>query len=238
MNHRLIDALMSSLAPVIRDYLAGGLATLSERIKAVEARESIKGDKGEPGLAGRDGIDGTPGRDGQDGQDGLPGARGEKGDPGAVGERGLPGEKGIDGRDGQPGVAGRDGKDGTAGLNGRDGVDGLGFDDIQVEHDGERGFVFRFVRGDQVKEFGKFIVPVTIYRGVWKDGDFQRGDEVTLRGSQFIAKRDTKSMPETNDDWQLACKRGRDGRDGKPGDRGMPGAKGERGEPGPRGYGG
>jgi len=66
-----------------------------------------------------------------------------------------------------------------------------------------------------------------IYRGIWKEGAFKKGDSVTFGGSLFIAKRDTDSKPETDDSWQLAVKRGRDGRDGQKGE------KGERGERGP-----
>lgn len=257
MNHRTIDALMAGLAPVVRDYVAEGLAGIAARLKAIEEREPLKGEKGEAGVDGKDGPpgrDGTDGRDAdpelvrqivaeivaglpaaKDGRDGVDGKEGSPGRDGVDGKDGLPGKDGkdgVDGRDGLPGVPGRDGADGKDGASGQD---GLGFDDLSVEHDGERGFTLRFARGDKVKEF-TFSLPVVIDRGVWRDGAFKRGDGVTWGGSFFIAQRDTDQKPETPDcGWRLAVKRGRDGRDGK---EGAPGPKGERGEPGPRGYSG
>jgi hypothetical protein len=47
--------------------------------------------------------------------------------------------------------------------------------------------------------------------------EYQRRDMVTCSGSLFHANVPTKAKPETNHDWQLVAKRGRDGRDGKPG---------------------
>lgn len=93
----------------------------------------------------------------------------------------------------------------------RDGIDGVGFDDIEVIHDGEREFIIRFVRGEQVREF-RFVIPVVLDRGVWREGAFARGDGVTWAGSYWIAQRDTEAKPETNSDWRLSAKRGRDGR--------------------------
>lgn len=170
------------------------------------------------------------------GKDGAPGAPGEKGNPGEPGKEGAPGRDGRDGapgRDGKDGANGVAGKDGDPGKDGANGKDGLGFDDIQVEHDGERGFKFVFVRGEQRKEFGAFTVPSVIYRGVWRDGDYKKGDAVTWAGSMFVAESDTSSKPETKDSaWRLSVKRGKDGlngKDGKPGDRGPEGKPGRDG---------
>lgn len=227
----------------VKAYVDTSFAAFENRLAAVEARAPERGEPGENGKDGELGPEGKPGRDGIDGKDGAAGLNGKDG---AAGERGLPGEKGFDGKDGRdgqpgaPGAAGRDGldgKDGAAGLNGKNGLDGLGFDDLSVTHDGERGFVVRFVRGDQVKEF-PFTIPVVLDRGVWKEGEFKKGDGVTWGGSFFIAQCDTKAKPETSADWRLSIKRGRDGKDGKNGERGLQGIKGERGEVGPRGYGG
>lgn len=116
------------------------------------------------------------------------------------------GPPGRDGRDGQPGVPG------AAGLDGKDGLDGLGFDDLSVEHDGERLLTLSFTRGEQAKTF-PVVLPISIYRGVWKDGAFARGDNVTLNGHVWIAGCDTSAKPGDSEDWRLAVKRGRDGRD-------------------------
>ena len=220
MDHRAVTAMVAALAPVIHEHVTKGIAdAVAPLLKRINELESRAPEKGEPGERGADGV---PGRDGIDGKDGAPGADGEDGAPG---------------RDGQPGVPGRDGKDGAPGAAGKDGADGLGFDDLSVEHDGERTLTLRFARGEQVKEFAVDL-PVVIDRGVWREGSFKRGDGVSWGGSFFIAQKDTTAKPETSPDWRLAVKRGRDGRDGKAGESGAKGDKGDRGEPGPRGYGG
>jgi hypothetical protein len=95
--------------------------------------------------------------------------------------------------------------------DGKNGVDALGFDDLTVEHDGERGFAIKFVRGDQVKQFD-FAVPVVLDRGFWAEGkSAEQGDGYTFGGSYWIAQRTTATKPETgNPDWRLAVKKGRD----------------------------
>ena len=71
-------------------------------------------------------------------------------------------------REGDKGDSGDDGKDGAAGKDGADGKDGFGFDDLAVDYDGERTFVFRFAQGERVKDF-PFRVPVMIYRGAFRE---------------------------------------------------------------------
>lgn len=117
---------------------------------------------------------------------------------------------GKDGEPGLPGVPGRNGQDGEPGQ------DGLGFDDIQVEHDGERTFTHKYKRGDRVKAF-PFIVPVDIYRGVYVLGKtYERGDGVTWNGSEWHCNETTKSKPgDGSKDWTLKVKSGRNGRDGR-----------------------
>ena len=135
---------------------------------------------------------------------------------------------GRDGKDGTNGKDGADGGDGPPGKDGRDGADGLGFEDMSMSFDGERDFVFKYERGELVKEFA-VTVPFQLYRNVWKAGEYKRGDTVTRDGSQWVATRDTDAQPGTVDSgWQLSVKRGRDGKDGKDG-------VGERGPPGPPG---
>lgn len=107
------------------------------------------------------------------------------------------------------------GEKGEDGQDGRDGADGLGFDNMEVLHDGERGFTLRFSRGEQIVE-RSFSIPVVLDRGVFKsDAAYQKGDAVTWGGSMWIAQKDTSAKPETGDDWRLAVKRGRDGKDAK-----------------------
>lgn len=196
-----------------------------------------KGDPGEPGPRGDIGPAGRDGVDGEDGAAGVPGDRGPQGEKGADGLNGTDGigiasamvdadgllqltftdgvtksAGRVTGRDGLMGLPGRDGQKGADGI---DGQDGLGFDDITVEYDGERTFSLAFHRGDRKKTFGAFTLPLTIYRGVWEEGTYQRGDQVTWNGSQFHALKETTAKPETSPDWRLCVKRGRDGRDGK-----------------------
>lgn len=134
-----------------------------------------------------------------------------KGEQGPAGPQGLPGPKGDPGRDGLPGLSLK-GEDGKPGQNG---ADGLGFDDLAVLHDGERGVTFRFIKGDKIKEF-PIQIPALIYRGVFTDGKtYEVGDVSTWAGSTWHCQKATVSKPgEGSADWQLVTKRGRDGRDG------------------------
>lgn len=116
------------------------------------------------------------------------------------------GRDGVDGKDAK-GEAGQNGKDG------KDGKDGLGFKDMSVTFDGERDLVFKFVLEERVEELA-LTIPFMIYRGVWKAGEYKRGDTITRDGSLYVAIRDTDAQPGTVESgWQLAAKRGRDGRD-------------------------
>ncbi len=95
----------------------------------------------------------------------------------------------------------------------KDGLDGLGFDEMSIDHDGEREVVLRFSRGDHIKEF-PLSLPLVIDRGFWKDGtEARKGDGMTFGGSYWIAQTETKSKPEVgNPDWRLAVRKGRDGK--------------------------
>jgi hypothetical protein len=113
--------------------------------------------------------------------------------------------------------------------DGKDGSDGLGFEDLEVQHDGERTFTVRFVRGEKVKEFA-FKVPVLIERGVYRAGQtYERGDGVTRDGSFWVAQKETSAKPGESPDWRMAVKKGRDGKDGERGIKGEPGQKGRDG---------
>ena len=193
-----------------------------------DGAEGPQGVQGPPGERGADGERGLPGADGKDGAPGEPGAIGPAGEPGQPGAEGTPGR---DGRDGLPGPAGEKGADGRHGLDGKDGapgkdgLDGLGFDDIQVEYDGERRFSLKFVQGDRVKEFGAFTLPVMIDRGVFKQGtSYEQGDAVSWGGSIWIAQSATSAKPgesgQESRAWRLGVQRGRDGKAGPPGPKG------------------
>ena len=95
MNHRLIEALMVGIAPIIRDYLAGTIAAIDTRLKALESRAPVAAESGKDGEKGEAGPQGEKGEPGEKGDKGDPGQPGEPGDPG------IPGEKGEAGRDGR-----------------------------------------------------------------------------------------------------------------------------------------
>lgn len=173
----------AEIVETVKGYVGKALAPLLERLEALEKRAPVPGEKGEPGKDGERGPEGPQGIPGRDGRDGLPG------------------EKGLNG------------KDGRDGIDGKDGSDGLGFDDLDMTHDGERGFVLRFARGEKVKEFA-FTIPIVLDRGVYKaESEYQRGDAVTWAGSLWIAQGETKAKPGEGDGWRLAVKKGRDGKD-------------------------
>jgi len=238
MTGQELDALISGMAPVVKEYVAASFDTLAARLKALEGRELVPGpsgpvgERGEPGPAGERGLDGI-GLAGRDGTDGPVGPQGEPGPAGATGERGPEGPIGVpgrDGRDGAPGVQGAKGLDGQNGADGQHGKDGAGFDDWSVIHDGERGFTFRCGSGERVKEF-TFTIPCMIYREVFVDGKrYEPGDVVTWGGSMWCAKEATAAKPGTSREWQLAVKAGREGKQGPEGKRGDIGPRGEKGE--------
>lgn len=224
-------ALAEATATIVREHVERATAPLIERIAQLEKRAPEKGEPGEPGKDGADGKDGRDGQDGAPGEKGLDGANGRDGQPGADGKDGVGLAGAVIDRSGglvitltdgttrelgqvvgKDGAAGLNGKDGADGAPGRDGADGFGFDDMSFEHDGERGFVLRFVKGDRTKEFA-FEVPMVIDRGVWREGNYQKGDATSWAGSLWIAQKDTDAKPDSGDGWRLAVKRGRDGKD-------------------------
>lgn len=204
-----LDALRAQMEEMIAD-------AVSEIPKAVDGEN---GEKGEAGEAGPQGEAGEQGEKGDVGEKGDIGPQGEKGDTGENGE------KGLDGKDGQQG------EKGDVGEKGLDGKDGLGFDDLVVEHDGERGFKFVMRRDGREKSFD-FSIPAMIYQGVYKsDGNYSKGDAVTYGGSLWHCNTDkTKDSPGTSSDWTLSAKKGTDGKSGKDGLDGKRGIQGPRGK--------
>lgn len=93
----------------------------------------------------------------------------------------------------------------------KDGRDGLGFDDLDVQFDGQRKITLSFVRGEQTKSFD-IVLPHMVYRGVWSKSDphYVPGDVVTWGGSAWVCTGTNDVQPGNGDGWQLAVKRGRD----------------------------
>lgn len=226
MTKAELESLMSSVAGVVREYVAEAAASISARIGAIEERFNglPKPEKGEPGI---DGKDGAAGRDG------------EPGKPGADGVNGKDGRDGVDGKDGRDGIDGKDGAAGLAGKDGasvvledvlptleagvvkwmaeverrandrfeaklaefrqpKDGLDGLSIEDLEVSHDDDGNVTFKFSRGEVSREF---VVPIPRVRdkGVYReDGAYRKGDGVTANGSWWIAQVDEpKGRPGT-----------------------------------------
>ena len=106
-------------------------------------------------------------------------------------------------------------KDGRDGADGRDGV---GFDDLDLQHDGCGNLTIRFARGEEVKEFA-LNLPVFIDRGVYREdvSDYKSGNGVTFGGNFYLAQKDNPiGKPGLSEDWRLACKKGRDGKNYEP----------------------
>jgi len=59
-----------------------------------------------------------------------------------------------------------------------------------------------------------FKLPVILYREVWREGEYERGDVVTWSGSAWHCQHKTTDKPGTSEAWRLMVKRGSDGKDG------------------------
>lgn len=233
----LHDYLSKQFAPLVER-----IKRLEERAPE-KGEKGDKGEDGAPGKDGRDGVDGAPGRDGDkgiDGKDGLPGRDGVDGKDGSSGRDGVDGKDGqsvtldqvrqmwSDMYSKQQAEWSLDFERRAQdllhrfmssvpkpenGKDGRDGVDGMGFDDIEVTHDGERAFTISVVKGDRRKDFS-FTLPVILEKGVWKiDSAYEKGDGVTFGGNYWIAQKNEPGKPGEGDGWRLAVRRGRDGKD-------------------------
>jgi hypothetical protein len=203
----------------------------------VEMPVGPQGEKGIDGAPGINGRDGAPGIDGKDGAPGLRGEKGDtpsmadieavvmkflpdmlhkaldaalqRSIPDVVSKAAAlvpPGRDGLPGAPGRPGATGEDGIDGKDGSNGRDGF-GIEDFDVTLKEDG-RTLVVKLA--NETQEVTKEIrLDIPVYQGVYKSGEYQRGDSVTYGGSLWIAKRQTKETPPSAD-WQLAVKKGAD----------------------------
>lgn len=218
------------------------IADLKKQLAEMPAPEN--GKDGEPGRDGKDcdmgqvraWIDGAVkaipapenGKDGRDGKDGKDGADGKDGESFTIEDA----EKLLDSKMARWELDFERRANDTLqraidriptpkdGAPGKDGADGVGFDDLCVEHDGERTVSLVFTKGERVKRFD-LTLPLVIDRGIYKpDLAIKAGDGVTWGGSYWIAQQDApagKPGEPASEGWRLAVKRGRDGKDGRNG---------------------
>ena len=231
---RHLDLIADGLIAAVKSHVGAAIGPLVTRLNELDAalkavpagKDGAPGPQGAPGERGEKGVDGAagpggepgpPGRDGVDGKDGPPGEGGPEGPAGKDGGTGPAGDKGMDGapgRDGRDGLPGLAGKDGANGINGADGFSLEDFD-VSLGEDG-RTLSFKFTRGELVKE-RQIKMAWPLDKGIYRpEAVYDKGDCVTLGGSQFSAQKDAPAgKPGESDDWRLAVKRGRDGKDGK-----------------------
>ena len=93
----------------------------------------------------------------------------------------------------------------------KDGIDAIGFDDLDVIHDGIGNVTLRFANGTKVKEFD-IRLPVILDHGIFRDGNqYSKGNGVSHGGCFYIAQvDDPQGRPGASEDWRMAVKKGRD----------------------------
>lgn len=210
------------------DALRAENAELRTKIPAPVDIAAIAKEAAELVPVPQDGKDGADGQDGKDGRDGKDGANG------LDGKDGQDGKDGADGKDAAPvsevaiadTVAAqferrfsdlvlsweRQARDEFAKAVDRlpapkDGKDGLPADAVDIQQDGRTVTITVGEKSHTIK------LDTVIDRGVWKDGEFEKGDGVSYGGNFWIAQDDTSDCPGTSKAWRLAVRKGRDGRD-------------------------
>lgn len=90
-----------------------------------------------------------------------------------------------------------------------------GMSDISIDYDGEKSIAIKIEKSSGEISEKSFNVPVMIYKGIWKQGTYSKGDTVTIGGSLYHCNKETTdARPATSEDWTLCAKRGQDGKDG------------------------
>jgi integrin beta 3 len=96
----------------------------------------------------------------------------------------------------------------------KDGRDGFNLEDIQIELGADgRTLSLKFVRGEDVVQ-RDIRIPAILYRGVWREGEYEQGDVVTWGGSAWHCNEKTAEKPGQSPHWRLMVKEGRAGKDG------------------------
>lgn len=88
-----------------------------------------------------------------------------------------------------------------------------GFSDVSIDFNGEREIAVKITKSDGLVEEKKIYVPALLYKDIFKEGEsYQKNDVVTLGGSLWLSKNDTKARPGISDDWVCIVKRGGTGK--------------------------
>jgi len=90
-----------------------------------------------------------------------------------------------------------------------------GVHSVEVHPLAEGEFAVKTILTGGKDHITKFAVPVMVYKGIWKEGTYTKGNTVTTGGSLWHCNKDTTDKPGTSEAWQLCAKKGTDGRDGK-----------------------
>ncbi len=104
----------------------------------------------------------------------------------------------------------------VVGKDGEPGNDGFSLTDFDATlMDDGRTVLLSFERGEQSFKV-ELGIPAMIYRGVYREGTYSKGDTVTWGGSLWHCDVDeTTEKPDgSSKHWTLAAKKGRDGKDG------------------------
>lgn len=177
--------------------------------------ESLRGAEGGPGAHGREGKDG---RDGRDGKDGAPGRDALDLDilPGIDESKSYPRGTFAQYRGGMiRSIRNTDPiTDGLAKAGWAVIVEGIAAVVVSQGED-PRDLSVAAMLTSGTKTVCEFTLPVMIYRGVWREGEFERGDVVTWGGSAWHCQERTTDKPGTSVTWRLMVKEGARGKDAK-----------------------
>lgn len=198
----------------------------ADGLNGKDGQDGIHGKDGAPGPQGEKGVDGVPGIKGLDGVDGRDGRDGKDGPPGRDAMQ-IDVLEAIDETRSYPrgtfvryagGLirAFRTTDPVTEGIEKAgwqvvvDGINEVIIDDVD-----ERSIRLCVSRTNGKQSEHVMRLPVMIYRGVWAEGQYQRGDTVTSNGSTWHCERSTQERPGESPDWKQLVRKGRDGKDGR-----------------------
>ena len=80
----------------------------------------------------------------------------------------------------------------------------------EIEYDGQRSVTVKIFESDGSVTEEKIHIPAILGKGVWSEGQYEKGDVVQLSGSswQCMVEKTTQRPGTNSDDWLCAAKRG------------------------------